>query len=450
MKIGNNLTDGPMFKKYIYFIIPIILSGYMQQLYNTADTAVVGMFAGDTALAAVGCTGSLINLIINLFLGLAIGTNVVCARFYGAGDRQGLQNTIHTSILISVIFGVFLTAVGIAFSRPLLSMMGTTAEIIEEATLYMKIYFIGAPASMIYNFGSAILRAAGDTKRPLYILMISGLVNVLLNLFCVIVLHLGVAGVAIGTIASQIVSAVIVLFLLSRAKDEFRFSFPKLRIHKKEMIKITAIGIPSGLNGAMFSSSNVIIQSAINSFGKVAVAGAAAANNIEAYGWWILNAVEQGAVSFAGQNMGAKRFDRVKKIARIALLTGVVGALSFCIAMYKYGPTLLGLFADDASRAGVVEMGMVRLMICTISYVLFTPFQVMAGVLKGMGKVAACTIVSAIFVCLFRVVWVFAVFPFNPTLEMLYISYPVSWSISSVVMTFVYIYVRNHVFKKLA
>lgn len=448
MKFGSNLTEGSIFKKYIFFIVPILLSGFIQQLYNAADTMVVGKFVGDTALAAVGATASLTNLILNLFLGLAVGTNAVCSRFYGAGNKEALHKTIHTSILLATVSGAVLAIIGLFLSGTFLNIMGTPQDVISDATLYMQIYFAGAPASMIYNFGSAVLRAAGDTKRPLYILMISGLVNVLLNLFCVIVLDLGVAGVAIGTIASQLISAVMVIWLLIKSNTEFKLDLLRLRIYKKELGKIAATGIPSGLNGIMFSASNVIIQSTINSFGRLAIAGATAATNLEVFGFLILSSVEQGVVTFVGQNMGAGKFDRVKAVTKIALIIALSGATLFMLLTKFAGDTLLGFFADEASYDGVVKMGMAKLSIATASFILFAPNQVLTGVLKGMGRAVESTIINAIFVCILRVVWIFAAFPLNPVLEMVYYSYPVTWGASSAAMIIVYFVITKKIFAR--
>ncbi len=448
MKIGTNLAEGSVFKKYIVFIIPIILSGLLQQLYNTADTMVVGVFVGDAALAAVGSTSSLTNLMLHLFLGLAIGTNVICSRYYGAANKEGLHRAIHTSIALAVISGIFLALVGFFCSRTFLKLMKTPEEVLELSALYMQVFFMGSPASMIYNFGSAVLRAAGDTKRPLYILLVAGFVNVALNLFCVIVLKLGVLGVAIGTVASQVISAIAVVWILAGTDTEFRLKFSKLRIYKRELGRIAAVGIPSGLNGIMFSTSNVIIQSAINSFGKPAMAGSVAASNVENFGFLILSAIEQGAVSFVGQNMGAKKPDRVNLVTKVAMLIGLISSVTFLFVMQGAGETLLGFFADDISRDAVVKMGMIKLVFVACSYTLYVPSQVLNGVLKGMGRAIVPTVINAVCICGLRLLWMFTAYPFNPTLEMVYTSYPISWGCSSVVMIIAYTIVKKRVFKE--
>lgn len=448
MKLGSSLTEGPITKKYIAFIIPILLSGIMQQLYNTADILVVGKFVGDTALAAVGSTSSITHLILNIFIGLSVGANVVCAHLYGANDKEALSRALHTSILLALLSGVFLAIVGFVFSRTFLTLMGNPSNVIDDATLYMQIFFLGSPASMIYNFGSAVLRAAGDTKRPFYIMLLSGIVNVILNLFCVLVLKIGVAGVAIGTVASQIVSAVMVLYFLMKSTDCFKLRLSKLRLFKRELMQIIAIGVPSGLNGIMFSASNVIIQSTINSFGKIAIAGASATTNIENYGFILFSSVEQGAITFVGQNMGAKKIDRVKSVAKIALFSAFVCAAAYTAVTIIWGKSILGLFTDDVSREAVVAMGMVKMTITSFSYIIFAPAQAFSGVLKGMGKSVVVTVANAICTCVVRILWVIFIFPLNPILEMVYLAYPISWGLSSIATTILYFAVRNKVFNK--
>lgn len=447
MKLGEKLTEGSVFKKYVFFIVPILLSGFIQQLYNTADAMVVGKFAGDTALAAVGSTASLTNLILNLFLGLATGANVVCSQYYGANDKKSLERTIHTAICLACLSGVLLAMIGILFSKSFLRMMSTPDSIIDHAALYMQIYFAGAPASLLYNFGAAVLRAAGDTKRPLCILMLAGLVNIGLNLFCVIVLKMGVAGVALGTIVSQILSAIGVTAILLKTDSEFKLRPSRLKIYMSELKKIARVGIPSGLNGVIYSISNVTIQSTLNLFGKVVVAGNTASINIETFGFLIMSAAEQAVVSFVGQNMGARKYDRVASVTRTALLTCFISSLLFSVVSIRFADALLGLFTDAASRNIVIGAGMLRLTIVMSSYVLQVPGQVLNGALKGMGRATLPTVINTVCVCLLRVVWVIAVFPLNPTLNMLYYSYPISWALSSASVVVAYIIIRKKAFK---
>lgn len=446
MSIGTNFTEGPVFKKYIRFIIPIVLTGFLQQLYNTADTMVVGKFAGDAALAAVGSTVALTNLILNLFLGLAVGANVVCAQCYGAGDKNGLNRAIHTAYVLAIGSGVILALVGCFFSKSFLRMMSTPDEVLGQAALYMKVFFLGAPASLIYNFGAAILRAAGDTKKPLYILALAGVVNVGLNLFCVIVLNLGVVGVALGTIASQFISAVAVTVILLRTDSDFRLKLSKMKIYTKELGRIMATGIPAGVSGIMFSLSNVIIQTAINSWGKAAIAGNVAASNVEIFGFLVLSAAEQGTVSFVGQNFGAKKYDRVDRVTKVSLAVGFVGAAIFAVAILAAGPFFLGFFTDSGSGSEVIRIGMIKMTIVLYSYILHTPNSILGGVMKGIGKALAVTIINGIFICVLRVLWIFYAYPMNETIEMIYYSYPVTWGSSSIASIVVYLIMRRKLF----
>ena len=446
MKIGTSLTEGPVFKKYMLFILPIFFSGVLQQLYNTADSMVVGKFAGEAALAAVGSTASLTNLILHLFLGLAVGANVVCSMYYGAGNREGLHRAIHTGISLAVISGVFLAIFGYFCTKYFLQMMDTPADIIDQSIIYMQVFFLGSPASLVYNFGAAILRAAGDTKRPLYILFVAGIINVILNLICVIVFHLGVVGVALGTVASQIFSAICVMYILIKTKGEFRFEFKKLKIYPQELKKIAATGIPSGFNGMLFSFSNVIIQSSINAFGKIVIAGNVAAAQVEAFAYLVLSSVDQGAVSFVGQNMGAKKYDRINKVVKVAMLVALVGVVVVCSGLYLAGEKIISMFTKDLTDE-VIVVGMWKLLISFSGYLFFVPNQVLSGVLKGMGKAIVPTVISIIFICGTRLVWLATVLPHFPSYTTVFTAYPVSWAFASVAVTIAYFIVKKKVLK---
>ncbi len=445
MKFGIDLTTGSIVKKYIFFVLPIIASSFLQQLYNAADTMVVGKFVGDTALAAVGSTSHLTNLILNLFIGLSVGINVVCSKYYGADNKEGLKRAIHTSILLGLIVGVPLALVGWFGSAYFLGLMGTPVDVIDQAALYMRVFFLGVPAALTYNFGAAILRSAGDTKRPLYILSFAGVANVVLNLVCVIVFKLGVVGVALGTIVSQAISAVAIIILLRKNDDEFRLRLSKLKIYKREFNKIIGIGIPSGINGVMFSLSNVIIQSSINFFGKDAVAGNAVASNVEVFGFLLLASAEQAVISFVGQNMGARKFDRVDASVRNSLIFGIISTSVFAVIVLMAGEFLLGFFTDGQE---VIKIGFMKLSILMGSYVLYAPGQVLNGALRGLGKAVSPTVINAVFVCLLRVVWIFTVFPLRKELSTVYFSYPVSWGLTSIATIIAYIRVRKKVFKE--
>lgn len=446
-KFGMDLTKGPVFQNLIVFVIPIMLSGILQQLYNAADTIVVGQFAGDAALAAVGSTAALTNLILNLFLGLSIGANVVCANFFGAGDRDSLQRAIHTAILLSVLSGVFLAVTGSLLAKPMLRLMGTPEDVLAPASLYMRVIFLGAPVGLLYNFGAGILRAGGDAKRPLYILAAAGVINIALNLFCVVVLKLGVLGVAIGTIAAQTVSAVTVMRILIRSENEFQFSFSKMRFYRSELLRIVKIGVPAGLNGIMFSLSNVILQSTLNTFGKTAVAGNTAATTLEIFFFLLLSAVEQGIVSFTAQNIGAGAPRRAESSLKFGLAVAFAGIALMELLVLPNGRFFLGIFTPKPS---VIDSGMIKVSISCLLYFTYIPSVLYGGALRGMGYSATPAVLNALFICLSRVVWIYTAYPLHPTLEMLYYVYPISWVLSSAAHILAYHIVKKKVFTSLA
>ena len=324
MKNQLDMTKGPIFKELIVFSVPLILSGVLQLLFNAADVIVVGRFAGDNSLAAVGSTSSFINLMLNLFIGISIGSSVVSANYFGAGKIRELRNTVHTSMLLSIYSGIGLTVLGVIFARPILHLMQAPEEVLVLAVLYLRIYFAGISATVIYNFGSALLRAKGDTQRPLYILMVAGVINVILNLIFVILFRMDVAGVALATVISQIFAAGFVVALLMREEDGFKLEIKKLKIHKYILIRIIKIGVPAGFQGMMFSISNMVIQSSVNSFGPIVIAGSSAGINIEGFVYLAMNGFSQGALTFVSQNMGAGQKDRIKKLVFISLLTVLV------------------------------------------------------------------------------------------------------------------------------
>lgn len=445
MKLSVNLTEGPIFKKFVFFAIPLIFTGFLQQMYNVADTVVVGRFASETALAEVGATSSLSALIITLFMGLAVGTNVICAGFFGAEDKNGLERALHTSILMGVVIGIPLTLIGWFGARYFLGVMGTPNDVIDGSVLYMRLYFLGVPANLVFNFGSAVLRAIGNTKKPFQILAVSGIVNVILNLICVVVFKLGVVGVAVGTVAAQVISAIWIVVIFSRKGSETRLRLSKLRIYKREFLKILSIGIPSGLNGIMFSLSNVFVQSAINSFGKTTMAAHSVAWNFMAFSNLLVSASEQGTVSFVGQNMGAKKYARVRSAIKNAMLFSCSATILFSTFIVCQGPNLLGIFTDDAK---VVETGLILLNTAISIYVLYVPDMVIGGALRGMGKAILPTAINIIGICAFRVMWVAWVWPLNPTLEMVYYSYGASWLISGIAMAIVYLIVARKELKQ--
>ena len=425
-----DMCNGPILKKMLIFTLPLMCSSMLQLLFNAADIIVVGRFAGDTALAAVGSTTSLVLLLSNLFIGLSVGANVLAARYFGAGRGNELSKTIHTSLLLSMISGVILTTMGILLAKPILQMMDTPDTVINLSVLYLRIYFLGMPAMLLYNFGSAILRAKGDTKRPLIYLSIAGVLNVSLNLVLVIVFNLGVAGVGIATATSQFVSASLMLRCLSKEKGGFRFSVKKLKIHKDKLIAILQIGLPAGVQSTLFSLSNVLIQASINSFGDVAMAGSAAAGNIEGFVYVAMNAFYQASITFTSQNVGAGKYHRVKPIMIRAVACVTVTGLVLGNLAYGFGNVLLLFYTT--SPAVVVE-GIRRLSYVSAWYFLCGIMDTLVGVLRGLGYSIVPMIVSLVGACGLRIIWIMTIFqiPMFHSLDTIYLSYPVTWLITA-------------------
>ena len=421
-----DLTEGPILPRLLQFSIPLILSSLLQLLFNAADVVVVGRFAGNNSLAAVGSTGSLINLLVNLFMGLSIGTNVVAANYFGAKRSRELQETVHTSILISLVCGVVLTFVGVIGSKYILMLMQAPHEVLTLATLYLKIYFGGITATMIYNFGSALLRAKGDTKRPLYILFAAGVMNLILNLIFVIAFKMDVAGVGWATVISQCFAAVAVLVILVREKDDFKLNFRRLAINTHILAKIVKIGLPAGFQGIMFSFSNVIIQSSVNSFGAITIAGNAAAVNLEGFVYTSMNGFAQGTLTFCSQNMGAGKVDRIKKVVLVSqVCIAIIGAvLGGVFILFRY--QLVGFFS---SSPDVIEAGVRRFWIIMTTYYLCGMMDGMSNSIRGIGHSLTPVITSLCGACLYRIIWIFTIFqiPQFHTIYCIYITYPISW-----------------------
>lgn len=422
-----DMLNGPVMPKLLSFALPLMLSSVLQLTFNAADVIVVGRFEGDAALAAVGTPGSLINLLINLFLGLSVGANVVVARCFGAGSYKDTRDAVHTSIAMSLIGGVLVGLVGFFFAGTFLSMMNTPAEVLPLATAYMRIYFLGMPANLLYNFGAAILRAIGDTRRPLTYLTIAGVVNVALNLVFVIALHMGVSGVALATIISQIISAALVLLCLMRSDGAIKVELKKLRLDGKKVLDIAKVGLPAGLQGMVFSISNVMIQSTVNSFGKIVVAGNTTATNLEGYVYVAMNSIYQAAITFTGQNVGARRYDRIPRVARDSLMAvfGIGAVLGGLLMLFKHA--LFGIYTSDEAVMAAAAM---RTNVIAPTYFLCGMMDSTVGLLRGMGSSVQPMIVSIVGVCVLRVFWILVIFPMNPTLQMLYISYPISWALT--------------------
>lgn len=429
-KYEIDMCNGPLFGKILVFYVPLMLSGILQLLFNAADIVVVGRFAGSESLAAVGATSALTNLIVNLFIGLSVGANVLVAHFYGAGQREELKDMVQTAVATAAISGIVLTAVGILVSRPALEMMETPENVISRSVLYMRIYFAGMPFMMVYNFGSAVLRAVGDTKRPLYYLFAAGVVNVVLNLILVIVFSLDVAGVAIATVISQGISAALVVRCLVKTDSAYRLVLQGMKIAPDKLIKMFQIGMPAGLQGVLFSVSNVLIQSSVNSFGSIAMAGNTAASNLEGFVYTAMNSFHQTSISFCGQNYGAMKFRRVGKVTAICL--GLVTAVGLIMGNVAYlgGNVLLRLYSTDEE---VIRYGILRMAYICVPYFLCGIMDVMVGSLRGIGYSVMPMLVSLTGACLFRVVWIYTAFRQVPTLECLYISYPISWALTFLV-----------------
>ncbi len=436
-----DMCNGPLLGKILVFYFPLMLSGVLQLLFNAADIVVVGQFAGSSSLAAVGSTSSLINLLVNLFIGLSVGANVLVARFYGGGQKRELSEMVHTAILTSLISGCVLIVVGIGIAGPALRLMDTPENVIGQSILYMRIYFVGMPFMMAYNFGSAVLRAIGDTKRPLFFLLAAGIINVVLNLFFVLGFSMGVAGVALATVISQAVSAGLVLLCLMRSEGDYRLDLHQLRIVPDKLFKMIQIGVPAGLQGALFSISNVLIQSSVNSFGSIAMAGNTAASNIEGFVYTAMNSFHQAAISFVGQNYGAMKYKRIGRIALICELSVLVVGLVMGNAAFFFSGTLLKLYATEAE---VFVYGALRMSIICTTYCLCGMMDVMVGVLRGMGYSVMPMIVSLLGSCAFRIVWIYTVFQHYRSLQSLYYSYPISWGLTFAVhlLCFAVIYTR--------
>lgn len=440
-----DMCNGPVLKKILIFSIPLMLSGVLQLLFNAADIIVVGRFAGSQSLAAVGSTTALINLLINIFIGLSVGANVVVARAYGGRRDKDVSEAVHTAIAVSIVSGVILIVMGFVFSKLMLELMGTPDDVIDKAVLYMQIYFAGMPVVMLYNFGSAILRAVGDTRRPLYFLSIAGAVNIVLNLFFVIVMNLDVAGVALATVISQCISAGLVLRCLAKSEGGLKLELSKIKIHRKKMLQIFKIGLPAGMQGAIFSVSNVLIQSSVNSFGSIAMAGNAASANIEGFVYNAMNAVYQTNLSFTSQNIGGKKYTRVNRILFACLGTVTVVGMILGFGAYAIGDELLLIYSTDPE---VIRFGMLRMSIIATTYFTCGWMDTMVGSLRGMGYSVLPMIVSLTGACGLRILWIFTIFAQQRTLTSLYISYPVSWVITAGVHMLCYFLIKRKLPKK--
>lgn len=437
-----DMCSGSILKKMLIFTIPLMCSSILQLLFNAADIVVVGRFAGDNSLAAVGSNTALINLLTNLFVGLSIGANVAAARFYGAKQDGEVKKTVHTAMLLSIFSGIILTVIGVIGARQILIWMQTPSEVLELAVLYLRIYFVGMTGTMIYNFGSALLRAVGDTKRPLYYLFGAGCVNIVLNLLFVICFHMDVAGVALATVISEAISALLVLRCMIKEKGSIHLELRELHIYPDKFVQILKVGLPAGFQGIVFALSNVVIQSSINLFGATVVAGNSAAANIEGFVYMAMNSFYQATISFTSQNFGAGKQERINRIALTGEFCVIVVGLVFGNTCVLFGHPLLGIYS---SSPAVIEAGMHRLRIIARTYALCGIMDVMVGALRGVGYSIMPMIVSLIGACGLRLLWLATVFQIDRyhTVTTVYLSYPITWIITLSVHILCFVLIRR-------
>ena len=440
------MTEGAIFPKLVKFAVPLILSSVLQLLFNAADIVVVGRYAGDNSLAAVGSTSSMVNLLVNFFIGLGVGCNVVAANFLGAGKKEELNRTVHTTMVLSVIGGILLTLIGVAFSRQILILMASPEDVLPLSTLYLKVYFGGITATIVYNFGAAILRAKGDTQRPLYILLIAGVITVILNLIFVIFFHMDVAGVASATVLSQVFAAFCVLWILKHEEDDFRLDFGKLRLDMQILRRIIKIGVPAGLQSMLFSFSNMVIQSAVNSFGAVMVAGNSAAQSIEGFIYISMNSFAQATLTFASQNMGAHKFGRIKRLVVISEASVVVVGFVLGMAVLALGRPVLGIYSESPE---VIDAGMLRLIVILSTYFTCGMMDCMGSAVRGVGHSVMPMIITLIGACGLRMVYLFTFFqiPRFHTFQSIFYSYPLSWVVTFSILAVSFVFIMRKIEK---
>lgn len=449
LKVNKDMCNGPLLRQMILYTIPIILTGVLQLLFNAADLVIVGRFgaSGSNAVAAVGATGSLTNLLLNFFIGCSVGSGVAVAQAIGSRDKERIHNSIHTAIPLAIAGGVFMSIIGICFSSKMLEMMSTPEEILQLASLYMKIYFSGIIFSLVYNFGAAILRAIGETKKPLIYLVISGIINVVLNIIFVTIFNLDVAGVALATIISQALSAILVLRALIKRNDDCRLELRKLKINITALERILMVGVPAGIQGCLFSISNVIIQTSINSLSYIPglVAGSAAASSIEGFVYIVLNGFYHTSMNYTGQNFGAGKIKRIKKIVAISISLVTITGIIIGFAVNHYSRNILAFYITDSADA--INQGALRISFLVIPYFLCGMMEIATGTLRGMGVSVTPMLMSILGVCGIRIMWIFTVFqiPAFHTPQSLYISYPISWLATFLfeLIAFIFIYKKK-------
>ena len=429
------MLNGPLAGPIILFALPLALSSMLQQLFNAADTAVVGRFASSQAMAAVGSNSSVINLVVALFVGLSVGTNVVIASLIGRGRKDEIPTAVHTAVVVALISGVLLLFVGIGIARPMLTLMNTPEDVLDLAVLYLRIYFLGMPFIMLYNFGAAILRSKGDSTRPVYALICGGVLNVLLNLLLVIVFHLHVIGVASATVTSNVVSSFLVMWFLLHEEDEFRLNPKNLQIHRGYLMQMFRIGLPAGLQGVVFSLSNTVIQSGVNSFGSSASAGSAAALNFEIIAYYIVNSFNQATVTFTSQNYAAGKYDRVKKVFRLAILFTVIGAGTLDFLFIAGRHFTLSLFTTDPE---VFKYAVIRFTHILAFQWMVSSYEISGSAMRGMGYSMTPTVITIFGTCVFRIFWVLTLFPRHRDFGFLLYVYPASWLITGSLVLLAY------------
>ena len=436
------MCNGTIMDKLISFSLPLMLSGILQLMFNAVDIIVVGRFSGSQALAAVGSTSALINVFTNLFIGISLGANVLTARFYAAGREKEVSETVHTAITLALVSGIVMALVGLVFSKGALALMGTPDDIIGLSALYMRIYFLGMPFFMLYNYGAAILRAVGDTKRPLLFLMIAGVINACLNMVLVIVFKLGVAGVAIATVISQMISCVLVLRCLCRSESSYRLRFSELGMKGYYLKQIFSVGVPAGIQSTVINFSNVLLQSSVNSFGATAMAGYTAANNLLGFLYMSVNAVTQACMSFTSQNYGVGKYKRMDRVLIDCLILTVAVSGTLGCVVYLFGPQILHIYTSEAD---VISCGMEILSITTIPYFLCGIMDLFPGSLRGMGYSAVPMVLSVIGTVGTRILWIYGFFPHNRSLFFLFISYPGSWLFTIIMQVICFYFVRKKI-----
>lgn len=445
-KYEIDMCNGTIMDKLISFALPLMLSGILQLMFNAVDIVVVGRFSGSESLAAVGSTTALINIFTNLFIGISLGANVLSARFYAAGRKKEMSETVHTAILFALVSGIAMAVVGVVFSKWALNLMGTPDDVINLSTLYMRIYFLGMPFFMLYNYGAAILRAVGDTKRPLYFLILAGIVNALLNMFLVIVFGLGVAGVAIATVVSQMISCVLVLGCLRRTDACYKLYPSKLSMKKEYLIQIFQVGVPAGIQSTVINFSNALLQSSVNSFGSIAMAGYTAANNVLGFLFVSVNSVTQACMSFTSQNFGVGKYKRMDRVLIDCLILTVTVGLTLGCGAYFFGTEILQIYTEDPE---VIRCGIEILSITTVPYFLCGIMDLFPGALRGMGYSVVPMILSIIGTVGMRILWIFVFFPQNRSLFFLFISYPGSWIATIVMQVVCFFFVRRHLRRRI-